>query len=72
VRLGCRRVSDKDLVEDAVPGAALGVGACGLAHVGVGGGIGEDVGDGGGEVFIVRDAAGSCGARALIAAGWGG
>jgi len=59
-------------VEDGVPGAALGVGAGASAHGCMGGGIVEDGGDGGGEVFVVGDAAGGDRRGALGAAGFGG
>ncbi len=52
------RVGGEDFVEDSVPGAALGVGAGGCAQDGKRGGVGQDFGDGGGEVFVAGDAAG--------------
>ena len=73
VRFGCRGVSGEDLVEDSVPGAVLGVGAGCCAHGDSIGWRAQDVGDGGGEVFVVRDAAGHCerrlGGAASVAAG---
>jgi len=72
--LRARGVGGDDSFEYGVPGALLRVGACGQAHSGQGFRVGEDFGDGGGEVFIAGDAAGGGGACAEDVGGapvWG-
>ena len=57
-RVGRGGICAEDAVEDGVPGAALGVGAGCCAHADSICWMMQDVGDGGGELFVARDAAG--------------
>jgi len=73
--VGCRgsRIGGKDLVEDRIPGTALGVAAGCCAHGHSICWMIHDVGNGSGEVFVVDDAArsqrrGSLGGAAFFAA----
>ncbi len=58
---GSGGIGSDDALEDGVPGVAEGVLAGGGAHAGEEFGVGDDFGDGGGEVVVGGDAAGLAG-----------